>query len=129
MVAPVIPAINDHEIERIVAAAAAVGATGASWQMLRLPHEVKDIFRAWLSEHRPERAAHVMSLVRQVRGGRDNDPRFGHRMKGEGEFAILIAQRFRAACRKHGLTGKPRRALRTDLFRVPGAGLQAELFD
>lgn len=129
MVAPVIPAINDHEIERIVAAAADAGATGASWQMLRLPHEVKDLFRAWLDEHRPERATHVMSLVRQVRGGRDNDPRFGHRMKGEGEFATLIAQRFRAACRKHGLAGKPRLALRTDLFKVPGAGRQAVLFD
>ncbi len=128
MLAPVIPAINDHEIERIVAAAAEAGATGASWQMLRLPYEVKDIFKAWLAEHRPGRAEHVMSLVRQVRGGRENDARFGSRMKGEGEFAELIAQRFRAACRKHGLADRPWRDLRTDLFRPRVDDRQADLF-
>jgi DNA repair photolyase len=129
MVAPVIPAINDHEIERIVAAAAEAGVTGASWQMLRLPHEVKDLFRAWLDEHRPDKASHVMSLVQQIRGGRVNDPRFGSRMRGEGEFAELIAQRFRAACRKHGLADRPRRDLRTDLFRPHARRDQLELFD
>jgi DNA repair photolyase len=116
MVAPVIPAITDHEIEHIVAAAAEAGAVQAGFVMLRLPYEVKTLFRAWLDAHYAQRAAHVMSLVRQMRGGRDNDPRFGRRMRGEGPYAELVAQRFRAACRRYGLPRGEQRALRTDLF-------------
>lgn len=130
MVAPIIPAITDHEIERIVEAAAAAGAHGAGYTLVRLPWEVKHLFRAWLDAHYPDRAAHVMSLIHQMRGGRDNDPRFGHRMRGEGEYAALVAQRFRAACRKHGIDAVRAPALRTDLFRPPvRAGDQRGLFD
>jgi DNA repair photolyase len=129
MVAPVIPAITDHEIEAIVAAAAAHGATDAGFVMVRLPHEVAPLFRAWLDEHYPRRAAHVMSLIRQMRGGRDNDARFGSRMRGEGAYAKLIAQRFRSACRRHGLPRSNSPALLTDLFSVPSAsGDQFDLF-
>lgn len=129
MVAPVIPAITDHEIERIIEAAAAAGAVNAGYTLIRLPWEVKQIFREWLDAHFPDRAAHVMSLIRQMRGGRDNDPRFGHRMRGQGEFAALIANRFRAACHKHGLPKPSRGPLRTDLFRPPPrAGDQLGLF-
>lgn len=119
MIAPVIPAITDHEIERIVAAAADAGAERAGYVMLRLPYEVKTLFRAWLEAHYPQRAAHVMSLVHEMRGGRDNDPRFGTRMRGEGAYAELIARRFRVACRRHGLPRAETRTLRTDLFAPP----------
>jgi DNA repair photolyase len=119
MVAPVIPAITDHEIERIVAAAAEAGAVDAGYVLLRLPYEVKDLFRAWLDAHYPQRAAHVMSLLRQMRGGRDNDPRFGKRMRGEGAYAELIGRRFGAACRRHGLPRRSAGGLRTDLFEPP----------
>ena len=84
MVAPVIPAITDHEIERILEAAAEAGASMAAYVLLRLPYEVKDLFREWLAQHYPQRAEHVMSLVRDARGGRDNDPNFGSRMRGTG---------------------------------------------
>lgn len=135
MLAPVIPAITDHELEHILAAAADAGARSAGYVMLRLPYEVKDLFRAWLDAHYPQRATHVMSLVNQMRGGRDNDPRFGARMRGEGPFADLIHARFRAACRKHGLNhaGRDnygaRTRLRTDRFVPPlQAGDQLGLF-
>jgi DNA repair photolyase len=129
MVAPIIPAITDHEVEAIIAAAAAHGATDAGFVMVRLPHEVAPLFRAWLDAHYPQRATHVMSLVQQMRGGRDNDARFGSRMRGEGPYAKLIAQRFRAACRRHGLPRPDAPSLRTDLFAVPPArGDQFELF-
>ena len=128
MIAPIIPAITDHEIEHIVAAAADAGADGANYVMLRLPYEVKTLFRAWLDAHYPERAAHVMSLVQVMRGGRDNDPRFGSRMRGEGAYAELIARRFRLAYRKHGLPLGEARRLRTDLFAPPPqAGDQLDL--
>src|SRR5690606_6229980 len=94
MVAPIIPALTDHEIERIIAAAAEAGARRAGYVMLRLPYEVKTLFRAWLDAHYPDRAAHVMSLIQEMRGGRDNDPRFGRRMRGEGPYAQLVAKRF-----------------------------------
>jgi DNA repair photolyase len=135
MVAPVIPAVTDHELEHILAAAADAGARSAGYVMLRLPYEVKDLFRAWLDEHYPQRAAHVMSLVNQMRGGKDYDSRFGSRMRGEGPFAELIQARFRAACRKHGLNRAERdnhgarTRLRTDLFAPPPqAGDQLGLF-
>ena len=119
MVAPVIPAINDHEIEHILEAVAQAGARAAAYVMLRLPYEVKDLFREWLERHYPLRAAHVMSLVRDIRGGRDNDPNFGSRMVGRGAFADLMRRRFDVACRRLALNTARNRSLDTTLFRVP----------
>lgn len=97
MVAPVIPMVTDMELERILEAAREAGAGEAGYTLLRLPNELKDVFREWLELHVPDRAAHVMSLVRQMRGGRDYDAAFGTRMTGTGVFAQLLAQRFRKA--------------------------------
>jgi DNA repair photolyase len=95
--------------------------------LLRLPHEIKDLFESWLQAHAPLRAAHVLALVRSCRGGRLNDPTFGRRMRGEGVYAQLIAKRFAVARRKHGLKGLDR-ALRCDLFEPPaGDGRQLRL--
>lgn len=116
---PLIPFVNDAEMERVLEAGAAAGARQASYIPLRLPYEVKDLFREWLQVHQPLKAAHVMSLVQQMRGGRDNDARFGSRMRGEGEYAGLLAQRFRLACRRLGLNSGERLSLRTDRFRPP----------
>lgn len=129
MVAPVIPAITDHEMEAILAAAAEAGARSAGYILLRLPHEVKDLFRDWLTEHFPDRAAHVMSLVRDMRGGADNDPRFGTRMHGTGPVAELLRNRFQVACRRLGLqSGKREMPHATQLFRPPAsAGAQFKL--
>lgn len=118
MTAPIIPAINDSELEALLEAAAEAGAERANWIMLRLPNEVAALFRAWLAEHFPDRAAHVLSLLRQSRGGRLNDPRFGARMRGDGAFATLIAQRFTVAVRRLGLSDRSPR-LRTSGFRPP----------
>jgi DNA repair photolyase len=129
MVAPIIPMVTDRWIEQIVERAAAAGARSAGYTVLRLPYELKDLFREWLELHVPERAAHVMSLIRQMRGGKDNDARFGSRMRGEGELAELIRQRFRLACRKHGLERGRDVRLDTAAFRPPRkAGPQQELF-
>ncbi len=118
MVSPIVPALTDHEMERIMAAARDAGAVAASYVMLRLPLEVAGLFRTWLEERFPERAAHVMGRVRDIQGGRDYDPQWGRRMRGTGAFADLLAQRFRIASSRLGL--KRRLApLRTDLFRVP----------
>jgi DNA repair photolyase len=102
-VAPVIPFLTDSELESILEAAAQAGATSAAYTLLRLPWEVKDIFRAWLQERFPLKADHVMSRVHEMRGGRDNDPGFGSRMKGKGLFAQLLKQRFDKACARLGL--------------------------
>lgn len=127
--APVIPGLNDHELEAVLEAAAKAGATSAMYVTLRLPLEIKDLFREWLVDARPDRAARVMSLVRQTRGGRDYDPEWSHRMKGEGPVAELIATRFRAALKRYGLDG-PRPALDTSCFRVPAdMKKQLDLFD
>jgi DNA repair photolyase len=126
LVSPVIPAVTDVDLEEILAQAAAAGATRASYALLRLPHEVAPLFREWLDKHLPERASHVMSLVQQMRGGRDNDARFGTRLRGEGVFAELIARRFRIAVRRAGLDQGEGFRLREDLFRAPGG--QGELF-
>ncbi len=126
-VAPVIPGLTDREIEAIIAAAASAGADAAFWTMVRLPFEVKELFEAWLQAHRPGQARHVLSLIRQARGGRLNDPDFGSRMRGEGPFARMIADRFRLAMARHGL-GKRQMPMRTDLFRRPMAGGQLSLF-
>jgi len=102
MVAPVIPAITDHELEAILAAARGAGATSASYVLLRLPHEVAPLFREWLAAHYPDRAKHVMSLIAQTRGGRDYDATFGLRMRGTGPFADLLRTRFDVASRRLG---------------------------
>ncbi len=118
MAAPMIPAINDMELERILDAAAAQGVKYASMILLRLPGEVRDIFREWLLRHYPDKLRHVMNLVRDTRGGRDNDPRFGSRMKGEGPYAVMLQQRFAKAVERHGLK-REGPVLRTDLFHGP----------
>lgn len=127
MVAPIIPALTDHEIERILEAAAAAGAGSAGWTLIRLPHEVKELMAGWLEAHCPARAARVLSLIRQCRDGRLSDPRFGSRMRGQGRYAELIAQRVAKARARLGLD---RRLLpqRTDLFRPPGSDRQLALF-
>ncbi|MGA8706110.1 MAG: PA0069 family radical SAM protein [Steroidobacteraceae bacterium] len=127
LVAPIIPAINDSELERIVAAAAAAGAFRAGYVLLRLPHEIKDLFREWLEEHYPERAEHVMSLVRSTRDGRDNDPHFGSRMRGTGPWAQLLKDRFALACKRHGINAGRARELSCEHFRPPGQGGQLTL--
>lgn len=105
LVAPIIPAINDGEIERVLDAASVAGATQATYIFLRLPHEVRSLFVEWLEVHFPDRAEHVMSLVRQASGGRDYDNRFGVRQRGRGAYADVLGARFRAACKRNGLTG------------------------
>ena len=125
-IAPVIPAITDHEIERLVERAAEAGASAAFFIPVRLPLEVAPLFRAWLDEHFPDRAGKVMATIRSMRDGRDNDPDFFTRLRGSGAWAELLRTRFRIACRKHGLEGR-RITLRSDLFRPP-AGPQGELF-
>jgi DNA repair photolyase len=128
LVAPIIPALTDHEMERILEAAVEMGARWAGYVMLRLPYEVKDLFREWLAEHHPQRASHVMSLIQDVRGGRDNDPNFGSRMRGTGPVAELIRNRFKVAHRRLGLDAIERVRLDTTLFRAPGiAGAQMSL--
>lgn len=126
--APVIPGLNDHELEAVLEAAAKAGATTAMYVTLRLPLEIKDLFREWLAEARPDRAARVMSLVRQTRGGKDYDPDWSQRMKGSGPVADLIGARFKAAIKRYGLDG-PRHDLDVTKFRVPAdARPQLELF-
>ncbi len=119
--APVIPAINDHEIERLVAAAAEAGAGRVSHTVLRLPLEVSGLFRDWLAREFPDRAARVMGKVRELHGGRDYDPAWGKRMRGEGVHARLIARRVALAAKRHGLAERLP-PLRCDLFRRPEAG-------
>jgi DNA repair photolyase len=123
-VAPVIPAITDHEIEAIIARGAEAGATTASFIPIRLPHEVAPLFRDWLDAHYPARAGKVMAMIQSIREGKDNDPGFFTRMRGTGPWADLIRTRFRIACKRHNLN-KTRMTLRTDLFRPPqGAQLR-----
>ena len=135
-IAPVIPAITDSHLEGILQEAAARGVRSASWIMLRLPHEVAPLFREWLDTHFPDRAEKVMSIVRSVREGSDNDPRFFTRMKPKGVWADLIRTRFRIAARKHGIVGaridldckqfrKPSRDGQLDLFQSAGPPLPA----
>ncbi len=120
MVAPVIPVITDHEMEDILEAAADAGARFAGYILVRLPYEIKDLFRDWLAEHFPDSAAHVMSLIRDMRGGRDNDPQFGARMRGTGPVAELLRSRFRIACARLDLNAGGRDVPRpTHLFRPP----------
>jgi DNA repair photolyase len=127
LIAPIIPAVNDSELERIVAAVAAVGAASAGYVLLRLPHELKELFRQWLDEHLPERAEHVMALVRDARGGRENDPRFGTRMVGTGAWAQLLRDRFSLACKRHGIHQRRLPELSGAHFQSPGRGGQMTL--
>jgi DNA repair photolyase len=120
MVAPVIPAITDHEMEAILERAAEAGARWVGYVVVRLPYEIKDLFRDWLAEHFPDRAAHVMSLIQDMRGGHDNDPRFGTRMRGTGPIAELLRSRFKLACKRLNLNSGSREIPeRTHLFRPP----------
>jgi DNA repair photolyase len=119
MFAPVVPAINDHELEAVVEAAAAAGAKTAGYVLLRLPGEVRDLFYEWLELHFPDRAQRVRNRIRELRGGRDNDPRFGHRMRGHGPWAELLRRRFEASCRRHGLGSHRSEPLSAALFRPP----------
>jgi DNA repair photolyase len=124
-IAPVVPGITDHELEAIVEAAAEAGAVGAFYLPVRLPYEVAPLFRAWLDEHFPDRADKVMNIIREIRGGKDNDPNWFTRMRGFGPWADLMAVRFKRAAAKHGLIGE-KAELRTDLF-VPPQGPQLRL--
>jgi DNA repair photolyase len=119
MFAPVVPAINDHELEAVLEKAAGAGAKSAGYLLLRLPGEVKDLFYEWLLVHYPERANRVRSRIREMRGGRDYDSRFGHRMRGQGPWADLLRRRFEEACRRHGLERGRGPPLTTALFRPP----------
>jgi DNA repair photolyase len=128
MVAPIIPGLNDHEIERILDSVAAAGATEAGFVLLRLPLEVSPIFKDWLLRHYPDRYRHVMSLVRSMRDGKDYDAQWGKRMRGTGPYAWQIGRRFEMTARKLGLNLE-RRKLRTDLFFKPAvSGTQLSLF-
>jgi len=128
MVAPIIPALNDSEIERILDAAAHAGAREASYVLLRLPLEVRDLFREWLMANYPDRYRHVFTLIRDMRGGRDYDSQWGTRMKGTGPMAWMIGRRFEIACEKLGLN-KRRSKLTTDHFAKPKRnGQQLSLF-
>ncbi|HEY2178348.1 MAG TPA: PA0069 family radical SAM protein [Caulobacteraceae bacterium] len=128
MFAPVIPGLNDHELEGVLERAARAGATGAGYVVLRLPREIKDMFREWLELSVSDRARRVMSLVRQMRGGRDYDPTWRTRMKGEGPIAEMLAKRFAIAKRRFGLD-RPPVTFDLDRFRRPGAAInQPDLF-
>ncbi|MEO7742037.1 MAG: PA0069 family radical SAM protein [Usitatibacter sp.] len=127
-VAPVIPFLTDSELEPILEAAAAAGAKSAGYVLMRLPWEVKDIFRAWLEAHFPLKAAHVMSRVHEMRGGRDNDPNFGTRMTGQGLFAEFLKQRFDKACRRLHLNEGRAFELDCSRFRQPTLHGQGSLF-
>lgn len=130
-VAPVIPFLTDHELETLLQAGRDAGASSAGYILLRLPWELKAVFRNWLELHFPLKAAHVMSRLQSMRDGRDNDPNFGSRMKGEGILAELLAQRFSKACKRlklnlHG--GRDMQCLNCHTFAVPGRAMQGTLF-
>jgi DNA repair photolyase len=118
LVAPIIPAINDADIERVLDAVAAAGVQGAGYVLLRLPLEVRDLFREWLMANFPDRCQHVFTLIRQMRGGKDYDATFGRRMKGEGPYAWMIGRRFETACARLGLN-RQKVELTTEHFRSP----------
>ena len=129
LVAPVIPFLTDHQIEAVLDSAWQHGARQAGYVLMRLPWEIKELFRDWLERHYPLKAKHVMSRVHQMRGGRDNDPNFGSRMRGTGELADLLAQRFGIACKRVGFDrGSRYFTLDTTRFAVPGQAQQMALF-
>ena len=118
-VAPIVPFLNDKDMETVLEAVAAAGARWASFTVLRLPWEVKDLFKGWLERHHPLKAAHIMARIRDLRGGRENDPEFGSRMKGEGQFADLLQARFEVACRRLGLNAEKGYRADAARFRRP----------
>jgi DNA repair photolyase len=118
LVAPIIPAINDAEIERILEAVANTGVRNAGYVLLRLPHELSDLFKEWLTENFPDRVAHVFKLIRDIRGGKDNDSTFGKRMTGSGPIAWMIGRRFEVACERLGFNRDSLRTT-TEHFRPP----------
>ncbi len=117
---PIIPGLNDAELEKILGAGAAAGAGSASSILLRLPHELGELFTDWLNTHMPERAAHVLSLIRQIRGGSLNDAKFHTRFAGAGPYAELLTRRFMLAAKQFGLATE-KSVLATNLFSVPNA--------
>jgi DNA repair photolyase len=128
MIAPIIPVLTDQELEAILTASRELGADSAGYVMLRLPHEVKDLFREWLLHHEPLKEQHVMNVIRNLRGNKDYDSTFGSRMHGTGPIAEIIAKRFALACKRLGLN-RHRRELNTALFKAPScAGDQITLF-
>jgi DNA repair photolyase len=126
LVAPLIPVLTDGELETILEAAHAAGARAAGYVLLRLPHELKELFEAWLTTHEPGKAAHVMNRIRDMRGGKDYDSRFGVRMRGTGDYADLLAKRFAMAERRLGFGDFP--PLDVSQFRPPRSTPQLELF-
>lgn len=130
MAAPMIPMINDCELEKILQSAKEAGALYAGYTFIRLPYEVKDLFKEWLAKHYPDRAEHVMSLIKQMRGGKEYDSTFGKRMRGQGEFANLLSARFAIACKRFKLNVIPSPMLDTTQFVVPKPmSNQLDLFD
>jgi DNA repair photolyase len=127
MVAPIVPFLTDSSTEQILEAARDAGARSAGYVLMRLPYEVKGLFKAWLMQHYPLKAEHVMSRVKQMRGGRENDPEFGTRMRGNGEFADLLRMRFEKACKRLGLN-EHRRVLDIAQFKRPRLDGQMGLF-
>jgi DNA repair photolyase len=128
MVAPVIPAINDAVIERILEAAAANGVRHAGYVLLRLPLEIRDLFSEWLKENFPDRHDHVFKLVRDTRGGKDYDSTWGKRQTGTGPVAWMIGRRFEVACERLGINAT-KRPITTEHFRPPKpAAAQLDLF-
>ncbi|WP_033406154.1 PA0069 family radical SAM protein [Kiloniella laminariae] len=119
LVAPIIPALNDHEIERIIGLAGRAGAVSCSYVLLRLPGEIRDLWLEWLESNYPDRAGRVMKLLQSMRGGKDYDHRWGKRMQGEGVYAKLLSDRFHLARQKYGLNRRSLRQLDTSLFSVP----------
>ena len=128
-VSPIIPAITDEFIETIIERAAALGVRSVGWIPIRLPHEVAPLFREWLEVHFPERAGKVMSIIRSIRNGRDNDPDFFTRMRPSGVWADLLRTRFRVACKRVGIgDGRMKFELDCTQFRRPEVGGQLQLF-
>ena len=123
MASPMVPALTDPELEAILKAGAEAGAVHASWIMLRLPREVSGLWQDWLARHYPDRAGRIMARLREMHGGKDYDARWGHRMRGEGEYAEMVQMRFQVACKRFGLT-QAATPLRTDLFRPPAADVR-----
>ncbi|MGQ0657341.1 MAG: PA0069 family radical SAM protein [Chromatiales bacterium] len=128
MFAPVIPALNDCDLEQVLEASAEAGARFAGYVMIRLPLEIKELFKDWLSQHYPLKASHVMNMIRDLRGGKEYDSQFGTRQRGIGHYAALIARRFELACDRLGLN-KSERHVNTALFKPPAAAHgQLQLF-
>ncbi|MFG1329292.1 PA0069 family radical SAM protein [Xanthobacter autotrophicus] len=129
LTAPLIPALNDMEVERILDAAKAAGASEAGYVMLRLPLEIADLFREWLVTHFPDKARHVLGLIRQMHGGKDYDSTFGKRMRGDGPYAWTVGRRFEIAARRLGLAGRGLKLTTAHFRRPKPAGVQLSLFD